>query len=152
MPPTPRPTGPGLAVQRPLAPVASFSAIATRPLFSPGRRPDLPPPPPPVAVTVAPPPPPPAALTPPGTLLGVLISPAGSAAILKLASGRSATVAEGADVEGWTVTQVSADRVMLAAGASSLEMTFPASQASAASASRPGAAPGSPTAPLRRRR
>ena len=130
-----------------LAPVSAFSAVAARPLFSPTRRPDMPLPaaPPPVAVatpaTVAVPPP------PPGTLLGVLISPHGASAILRLLNGRSETVREGGTVEGWRVKQVSSDRVLLVSDAVSAELTFPAARAAPAPVAGAAALP-----PLRRRR
>lgn len=138
---------PGELGRRALAPIESYSATVARPLFSPTRQPELPPPAP-VAAAAAPLPAP-AAPVPPGTLLGILISPQGSAAILRLPGGRSETVSEGGSVEGWLVRQVSPDRVLLSSGATNAEVTFPVAQPPTAAAARPA---GQAASPLRRRR
>jgi hypothetical protein len=123
------------AANRVLARAPTFAAIAQRPLFLPGRRPEpepaSPPPAPPAPAQPAAPP----ALS--ATLVGVLISPTGRSAILRLGDGKSATVPEGGTVQGWTLKQVSPDRVSFVSGSTSIDLAFPTHQAAPTT---PGAA------------
>jgi hypothetical protein len=149
-PSTPMITGaipiPPAAVNRVLAPVTTFAAIAQRPLFLPSRRPEPEAPPP---IAAAKPPAQPA--TPPAlsaTLVGVLVSPAGRSALLRLADGKTATVPEGGTVAGWTLKQVSPDHVLFVSGSTIIDLGFPTHR----TAPTPGVAPDSVAAVAVRRR
>jgi hypothetical protein len=98
-----------LPAARALPPLAAFAAIDARPLFNPERK-ALPPPPPPGAG-----PAPPTQFS----LIGVIIDSDRRLALLKspsLAVEDSVTV--GQTVDGWTVTAVEPDHVVLHAGTS----------------------------------
>jgi hypothetical protein len=130
---------------RALAPMSAFAAIVERPLFAPTRRPL--PQSPPVAAIVKAKSPPPTTPTLPAALVGVLISSDGRFAVLRWPDGKSTTVAEGADVEGWLLKQVMPDRVWFISGSTSTEVTFPTHQALRTIA----VATGRPAAQIRRR-
>lgn len=133
------------AASRVLAPASTFAALTQRPLFLPSRQPE--PERPRARVAPAPPAPPaPPALS--ATLVGVLMSPAGRSAILRLADGKTTTVREGGTLDGWTLKQVSPDRVSLLSGATTIEIAFPVHGVHAT----PGSTPVQPVLAVRRRR
>jgi type II secretory pathway component PulC len=119
------------ATHRVLAAETAFAAIAQRPLFLPSRRPEPEAPPPPAVVERPAQPAAPPALS--ATLVGVLISPTGRAAIVRLADGKSATIPEGETLQGWTLKQVSPDGVLFLSGSTSIDLAFPTHQAAPAS-------------------
>ena len=99
----------------------TLQAIADRPLLSPDRRPWRPKP--------KPAPPTPAAIETPhpqlkAALLGVVLSPKGNTAILRIDGETSAVVAEGAMVGDWTLKRVSAGRVVLTSSGVEQEVAF----------------------------
>jgi hypothetical protein len=136
------------AGNRMLPPAAAFAAIAQRPLFLPSRRPEPATPPLPVQAERPAQPAAPPALS--ATLVGVLLSPSGRSAIVRLADGKSATVPEGGTIQGWTLEQVSPDGVLFVWGATRIDLAFPTHQAGPS----PGAAHGQSVADIavRRRR
>ena len=132
---------------RPLASFDRFVAITDRPLFSPTRRPrPVRPPeaPQPTGPRRDPEPPPLEAV-----LAGILISPEGNSAILRLDEGRSAIVRQGGVLKGWTLKAVSSDRVVFSLAGSETEVVFRPHQTRTAEAAD-AAAP--MLAPIRRRR
>jgi len=133
---------------RTLASAPEFATIAQRPLFLPGRRPE-----PETPSRSAAPPAPAQPAAPPtlsATLVGVLMSPTGRSAIVRLADGKTATVPEGGSIQGWTLKQISPDGVLFLSGATSIDLAFPTHQGAPA----PGAASGQSIADaaVRRRR
>ena len=128
---------------RELAPIEGFAAIAERPLFAPSRRPA------PVssspgteAVAAAPVNTAPLSVV----LIGVLLSPRGHSAVVRLADGKNKTLAEGGSIDGWTLERVLPDRVSFQSGETRTELLFPHHRASAAA----NAAPTPRFAPARR--
>jgi hypothetical protein len=112
--------------QKTLPPSTTFAVIAQRPLFLPLRRPEPEAPPPRAIVHAAAP-----VVAPPSlaaTLVGVLMSPEGNSAILRLSDGKTATVREGATIEGWTLQHVSPDHSSFLLGSTSLDVAFPLHQ------------------------
>jgi len=85
-----------------------FAASDQRPLFTPTRRPA---PPPPIAPTITPAPP-----LPQLRLIGVLSGPNQRLALLKPVNAPAFTAAPDQVVEGWTVSDIAADRVTLRYG------------------------------------
>jgi len=87
-----------------MQPFSDLAVVQTRPLFSPTRRPAAP--------TAS-------ALSKPSaaasfTLVGILISPAGRYALLESGQpARLSRVTEGQQIDGWTVTSILPDRVVL---------------------------------------
>jgi hypothetical protein len=103
---------------------ANFEAIVARPLFLEPRRPA---PPKPLAAAADQQ----QAATPPfaATLLGVIVSPSVKSAIVRLASGKSVTVAEGETVEGWQLKRVTPEAAQFQQRTATTELAFPARQA-----------------------
>jgi hypothetical protein len=128
---------------RTLAPIATFAAIAERPLFAPNRRP-LSQAPAAVPTSQISPPPPPPKLS--ATLVGVLISPTERFVVLRWPDGKNATVAEGGAVEGWLLKQIMPDRASFVSGTTNAEITFPVHPLTTAESSAT-----SPVVPTRRR-
>lgn len=99
----------------------SFAAIAERPLFYPSRMPWAPP---------APPEPPPVSTAPsPLTnyaLVGVVVSGETRSALIRPPGATKAiTLAEGQELGGWTLQEITRTRLRFAAGDASYDMTFP---------------------------
>ncbi|MBO6924185.1 MAG: hypothetical protein JJ859_18385 [Roseicyclus sp.] len=100
-----------------------YAAITDRPLFAPTRRPDVmdaPPgpeaePEPDREIAFAPPP-------PQVRLLGVLQTGTSASALLSIEGGAPVWVPEGADIEGWRMSEVSATSVVLTADDRSLRL------------------------------
>lgn len=123
----------------PKRPVSSFDTIAARPLFLKSRRPAPPKPLPAAAPDQGEPP-----TAPPlaATLLGVVVSPNVRSAIVRLASGKNVTVAEGEILDGWELKHVTPESARFERKSGVAELTFPIRQASTGPASRtalPGA-------------
>ena len=108
-----------VAAPAPFAPPdpQQFAEVSSRPLFRPDRRPArVEPPPPPRAVQPPPPSPPPPA-PPQVALLGIMLGPAASVAVVRLQGTAVAhTVAVGDDVQGWRVEIIDADHMVLRLG------------------------------------
>ncbi|MBI5321179.1 MAG: hypothetical protein HZB49_17150 [Bradyrhizobium sp.] len=117
---------------------SNFEAIVARPLFLETRRPIPPKPAPAVSSSQ-----PEAIATPPlaATLLGVIVSPNVKSAVVRLASGKSVTVAEGETIEGWKLKRVTPESVRFERNTAVAELTFPVRQASSGRAS-PASVPG----------
>jgi hypothetical protein len=126
---------------RPVRELANYAAISERPLFAASRRPT--PPPPPKEIAVAQPPPEPAPPLPrefPAvTLLAVALSPDRREAVLRLPTGGSSTLVEGAEFQGWTLVEVAADRVVFRLGDVEKQVSFPKPVPTRPNASRPPA-------------
>lgn len=86
---------------------ADYAALVDRPLFQPSRRPGQAPPDVVPDVVAAPPLP-----APSGSLVGVVIGPQRTVAIVRT-DGRSAILAEGDTIAGWQVRRVMRDQVQL---------------------------------------
>jgi hypothetical protein len=122
-PPPPHPAPPSLPDARqvavaalPAQPVGPWPEQVDRPLFSPGRRPPAPPAAP--AAVEAPPPEPP----PPIAASGVVLRPAGSVALVRLADERTVRATEGEQLEGWLVVRIDAEGVELNRGKERLRL------------------------------
>jgi hypothetical protein len=90
-------------------PLAAFAAFNDRPIFSPQRKAIAPAP---VGAAAAAPPPPPAA-----SLVGIIIDAQRRIALIRTASSPLATaVAVGDTLQGWQVTEIAPDRVVLHQG------------------------------------
>jgi hypothetical protein len=139
---------PGTGAQATIEPISfaafeSFAAATARPLFAATRRPYVPPPPPlpppqPVAAPAPPPPPAPAAPPLPAlTLVGVTFAE-GQRFALVVVNGEPAArvVAQGRQLEGWTLSEIRPDRITLRHGDTEHEIRFP--EGNAAAARRPG--------------
>ena len=100
----------------------AFAAIADRPLFTHSRQPwhPAPPPPPPAEPVLAPSP----VSRLEASLVGVVMSPSGNAAILRLEGGKSAVLREGSILQGWILKRVSAQRILLASPMAEEEIPF----------------------------
>jgi hypothetical protein len=98
----------------------SYAAIAEHPLFYPSRMPWVPPPPPqPEPVSTAPSP-----LTN-YALVGVIVSGHTRSALIKPpGANKTITLEEGQELDGWTLQQITRDRLHFAAGSASYEMAF----------------------------
>jgi type II secretory pathway component PulC len=98
----------------------SYPAIAARPLFYPSREPWLPPPPAqPAPVSTAPSP-----LTN-YALVGVIVSGHTRSALIKPPGGnKTITLGEGQELGGWTLQEITRDRLRFAAGNASYDMNF----------------------------
>lgn len=115
-------------------PKQSLGDFLARPLFVPTRRPPPPPPPPAAvaprpavaaagpAVVIAPP------ALPKLTLLGTVMAGDWQGAILRSSAGKVLTVAKGGKIEGWVLSDVRADRIVLETGSNKQELLFPAPQ------------------------
>jgi hypothetical protein len=101
----------------------TYPAIAEHPLFYPTRQPWAPPP---AAETKAPSPqatPVPLANY---TLAGVVITSANRVALLKSSSTtKTVTLTEGRDLEGWTLREISRERLRFESGGTTYDMRFP---------------------------
>ncbi len=99
----------------------AYADIAAHPLFFPSRTPWVPPPPPaPVVVSKAPPP-----LTN-YALVGVVVSGDSRTALIRPPGARKTIMlAEGQDLAGWTLQEITRTRLRFAAGAASYDMNFP---------------------------
>ena len=129
-----------------IRPIETFSEIASHPLFNRGRalEPQMP--------VVAPAPPAPAEPAPPiaslsATLVGIVMSPHFSAAIVRAADGKTKAIAEGEEIDGWTLTGISQDRASFASGEAEVNLGFVPHQASPVAATQ-----SAPPIPLTRRR
>jgi hypothetical protein len=105
------------AVSRP----AEYPAIAAHPLFYPTRKPWTPPPAP---EPEAPPP----VVTAPSplndyTLVGVVVSGNLRSAFVKAQANKILTLSEGQEVEGWTLKEITPERLYFSAGDATYEMT-----------------------------
>ena len=121
------------AEKRPLSPVATYSVMEERTLFSASRRPRppaVPPTPVPLSVPTFPP-----LLVP--TLVGTIVSPERRAAIFHLEAKPDYTAAEGGSVSGWTLAQVLPGRILLRAGPREVELKVLISQGTPQSQSAP---------------
>jgi len=98
----------------------SYAAIAEHPLFYPSRMPWVPPPPPrPEPVSTAPSP-----LTN-YALVGVIVSGHTRSALIRPpGANKTITLGEGQELDGWTLQQITRDRLYFAAGGVSYEMDF----------------------------
>lgn len=105
-------------------PTGGYPAIAAHPLFYPSRMPWVPPPPPPE------PEPEPVVPTPPAldgySVVGVIVSGSTRAALVR-ASGDNSTLLlnEGQEFEGWTLMDVTQEKLVFSAGDARYEMIFP---------------------------
>jgi hypothetical protein len=100
----------------PAQPAGPWLEQVDRPLFSPGRSPPALPAAP--AAVKAPPPEPP----PPVAASGVVLRPAGSVALVRLADERTVRAAEGEQVEGWLIARIDAEGVELSRGEDRLRL------------------------------
>jgi hypothetical protein len=121
--PTPVPAAAaGQDAAEPAAVEGAYADIAARPLFYPSRKPWMPPPPPPapVAAPAAPPP-----LTN-YALVGVVVSGDTRTALIRPPGARTTIMlAEGQDLAGWKLQEITRTRLRFAAGDASYEMNFP---------------------------
>jgi hypothetical protein len=104
----------------------TYPAIVEHPLFYPTRQPWAPPP---VAETKAPPPP---ATVPLAnyTLAGVVITNASRVALLKSSTtAKTITLTEGRDLDGWTLREITRERLRFESGDATYDMHFPAVKA-----------------------
>ncbi|MBV9863378.1 MAG: hypothetical protein JO267_14665 [Alphaproteobacteria bacterium] len=122
--PPPPPSGGGALPSLP--PLASFAAIAERPLFSPSRRPSMT-----DRGSAA------AALAGRYRLLGLVTTRDGRRALMADGS-RTVELGEGDAVEGWSIKRIEQDRLVLSSPAGEAVLTL--RQAAAASASAAGSA------------
>jgi hypothetical protein len=111
-----------------LPPLDSFAAVFARPLFSPSRRPAA-------STTVAS-----GALAGRYVLLG-LVSVGDKRHALIADGDRRIELAEGAAIDGWTVTRIEQDRVLLSSPAGRTTLTLRAAAAASAAAAKPGTSP-----------
>jgi general secretion pathway protein N len=109
-------------------PLSALTATRDRPLFASSRRPPAiataaaPPPPPPPPAAVAPDPP----EKPPLTLVGTIVSPGTSIAIVKNSATEAiARLRVGEESLGWTVRSVAARSIVVAKGAQSVTLALP---------------------------
>jgi hypothetical protein len=100
----------------PAQPAGPWPEQVDRPLFASGRRPPAPPAAPAAVEAPAPEPPPPLAAT------GVVLRPAGSVALLRLADERVVRATEGEQVEGWSVARIDPEGVELIRGGERLRL------------------------------
>jgi len=100
---------------------ATYPAINAHPVFYPSRTPWKPPPPPRREPVVAPPP----SLTS-YSLVGVVISGDARRALIKPRNeNKTVLLAEGQELKGWTLKEITADRARFVAGKAEYVMTFP---------------------------
>jgi general secretion pathway protein N len=135
-----------IAGNKVLPPATAFAAVVQRPLFLPNRKPEPEIAPSPIVAEVPAQPAAPLPLS--ATLVGVLMSPDGSSAILRLEDGKTATLREGGIIQGWTLKQIAPDRVSFLLGSTNLDLAFPTRQASPTA----GSTPAQSVAAVRRRR
>jgi general secretion pathway protein N len=110
------------AAEAPAARLMDYPAIAEHPLFYPTRKPWAPPPPPP------PEPPPPVVAAAPSPLtdyflVGVVLSDSMRSALVRAQANKILTLSEGQEIEGWTLKEITPERLFFTAGAATYEMT-----------------------------
>jgi hypothetical protein len=124
---SPSPPTAAPAAADPAAQVApAYSAIAEHPLFYPTRQPWAPPPP--KAAPPAPPTPTPTAVHPlqKYQLVGVVISESARTALLKPSDGgKTVTISEGQQLNGWTLHEITRDALHFESGGDAYDLTFP---------------------------
>ncbi|CAN5233019.1 hypothetical protein BH10PSE7_BH10PSE7_05960 [soil metagenome] len=109
-------SGGGSATINPLGgwPLAAFSEVLTRPVFSQSRRESAPPPPPPVVEEAPPEPPPEPVSEVDFTLYGVVASQAGRYALLRdNGSGSFVRLGQAHEIQGWTLESVGAREIVM---------------------------------------
>lgn len=110
-----------------MPPREAFTEYATRPLFVVSRRPSPPPPAaPPAAKPPAPPPPSPPAIPASNfVLMGIIVGAGAKVAVVKPPNAPAVVdVVEGQTINGWQITQILADRVIMKSSATHEEITF----------------------------
>jgi general secretion pathway protein N len=107
-------------------PLSSLSATRDRPLFSVSRRPPF------VAAPIVAPPPKQEALAPPAperpllTLIGTIVSPKASVAILQRSNAESVSrLRVGQENDGWRVREISLRSIVVEKGAQSVQLGLP---------------------------
>ena len=108
------PAIPALKLPAPIN-VAAFGATLQRPLFSPDRKP-LPAPDTSAPATEA---------SPASRLVAVAIGPDRSAAILQLTSGKTCVLVQGEHIDGWTLSAIASDHVMLSNALQQVSLALP---------------------------
>jgi hypothetical protein len=98
-----------------------YPAIAEHPLFYPTRKPWTPPAPPP-------PEPPPVVMAAPSPLtnyflVGVVVSDNLRSALVRAQADKILTLSEGQEIEGWTLKEITPERLFFTAGVATYEMT-----------------------------
>lgn len=102
----------------------TYAAIAEHPLFYPSRQPWIAPPPPSVGKKTT-------SQTRPAplgnyTLVGIVISDSNRSALLKSSNPpRTIILSEGQTIDGWTLREISHERLHFDAGDSTYDMSFP---------------------------
>jgi hypothetical protein len=130
------------AIVQSLKPLEAYSAISQRPLFSPSRQPAPPPQPKqPVQQPAAAPPAAPEAVLPQVVLLAVAIAPDRREAVLRLPTGKSTTLYEGAKLEDWLLKKILPDRIVFSLADKEQEVTFPVAQPAPAASRLPPTVP-----------
>ena len=135
---------PPLPLANPSPPLETFDAINARPLFKFDRKP-IPPPPSTTNAERAPPP-------PTVNLIGVIIDGPRQLALLRVPQSPLAVSASvGDEVQGWHVTAVYPDHVVLSLNATEITVNLNANRASdTAAVSAPATEPPQPAAPVTR--
>jgi hypothetical protein len=110
-----------VAAEAPAARAVDYPAIAEHPLFYPTRKPWQPPPAPPPA------PPPPAVASAPSPLtnyflVGVVVSDSMRSALVRAQASKILTLSEGQEIEGWTLKEITPERLIFTAGNATYEM------------------------------
>lgn len=115
-------------------PSSAFDVIENQPIFTSDRKPLVP-----SAAGPAAPPPPPAI-----ALVGIILDPTTKLALIRSPNSPLATAyAEGASIDGWILTQIAPDKIVLQAGTATDEVSLAANRAPAApSSAMPGQPPG----------
>jgi type II secretory pathway component PulC len=131
----------------------AMKAFVDRPLFLPSRR-ATPKRPAVVATRVVAPPKPAPPPEPALILLGIVVTPAGREAIVRIDGGRSQSLSEGASVGPWSLTRILADRAIFATPHGAFDLVFQPHKPGAAEPEVTGAAFQAPlpSPPIRRRR
>ncbi len=135
---------------RQLGSISSYGEISERPLFIPGRRRILPVVEPAIVVNV-PPLVVPAIAPLQAELIGVVVAPEVTAAIVRIQGGKFVTVNKGSSIDGWVLTEVNAGKVLFISGEQTLELAFPM-HSRVFDANKTVAAASAAPIPLRRRR
>lgn len=111
--------------QPPAAPTSNtYPAILARPLFYPSRLPWSPPPPPPA------PEPEPVVQAPPAldgyAFVGAVVSGDNRTALVRpVNENRTVLLSQGQEFEGWTLTEITQEKLRFTAGSAEYEMIFP---------------------------
>ncbi|HKM73467.1 MAG TPA: hypothetical protein VKF83_02925 [Stellaceae bacterium] len=104
----------------------TYPAIAAHPLFYPTRQPWAAPPPPAAAPATAQTGPTPLANY---ILSGVVITNANRVALLKSSNtAKTIALAEGRELDGWTLREISRERLRFESGSATYDMSFPLAQ------------------------